>query len=162
MVFIYILLLNENKYYIGKTHDPYNRIKNHFDGKGSAFTRKYKPLNIEYIIKDCDVFDEDKYTLIYMHKYGVENVRGGSFVELDFPKETKKHIIRMINSVSNKCFRCSSDEHFLNQCPLYKDVISSDKIINTKRQEERTSYTLEKLMKLEKEDNIIKKKIVYC
>ena len=123
MVFIYILLLNENKYYIGKTHDPYQRIQSHFSGKGSAFTRKYKPINIEYILKNQDDFDEDKYTLLYMSKHGIENVRGGSFVEFDFPKDTKKHINRMMNSVSNKCFGCSSDSHFLNQCPLYKHNI---------------------------------------
>ena len=112
MVFIYILLLNENKYYIGKTHDPYKRISTHFNSGGSAWTRKYKPVNIECILKDCDSFDEDKYTLKYMEKYGITNVRGGSFVELNFSKETKNHIIRMINSVSNKCF--------IYQCPYYK------------------------------------------
>ena len=32
---------------------------------------KYKPTNIHQIIPDCDHFDEDKHTILYMKKYGI-------------------------------------------------------------------------------------------
>lgn len=74
---IYVLKLKNNKYYVGKTKSLINRMEDHLSGDGSAWTRKYKPISVEEFKKDCDDFDEDKYTKIYMGKYGIENVRGG-------------------------------------------------------------------------------------
>ena len=45
----------------------------------------------------------------------------GSYPQLELCKETKKHIIRMLNGSTNRCFLCSSDTHFVNQCELYKE-----------------------------------------
>ena len=43
MVYIYILKLQSNKYYIGKTNNPNFRLEEHGSGKGSTWTKKYKP-----------------------------------------------------------------------------------------------------------------------
>ena len=51
MVFIYILKCQQGKYYIGKTHNPEFRINNHQYGNGSAWTKKYKPIQLEKIFK---------------------------------------------------------------------------------------------------------------
>ena len=56
MVYIYILKLENEKYYIGKTDDPNTRIKLHFDGNGSAWTKKYKPIKIIDQFHNCDSF----------------------------------------------------------------------------------------------------------
>lgn len=127
MVYIYVLSLESNKYYVGKTCNPYVRITSHFAGKGSAFTRLYKPCNIEQVICDCSDFDEDKITLEYMNKYGIPNVRGGSFTQLNFDENTTTMIQRMINGATNKCFLCGSDEHFINKCSLYKTINNETK-----------------------------------
>lgn len=66
MVHIYILKLKFNKYYIGKTNNPKFIINNHFNSEASAWTKKYKPVKVIDIIKACDNYDEDKYTLKYM------------------------------------------------------------------------------------------------
>ena len=76
MVTIYILQLQDNKYYIGKTTQPEIRLESHFNSNGSSWTKKYKPIKVIDLIHDCDDFDEDKYTLKYMQKYGINNVRG--------------------------------------------------------------------------------------
>ena len=39
MVFIYILLLESNKYYIGKTTQPNIRLDYHFNSNGSEWTK---------------------------------------------------------------------------------------------------------------------------
>ena len=44
MVFIYVLKLHNNKYYVGKTDNPDNRIENHYKNNGSLWTKKYKPI----------------------------------------------------------------------------------------------------------------------
>jgi predicted GIY-YIG superfamily endonuclease len=41
---IYILKLQNNKYYIGKTNDINSRYKQHLCGSGSAWTKKYRPF----------------------------------------------------------------------------------------------------------------------
>ena len=66
MTYIYVLKLDEGKYYIGKTNNPNVRISEHFKSDGSNWTRIYKPIKIINIIPNCDNYDEDKYTLQYM------------------------------------------------------------------------------------------------
>ena len=40
MVNIYILQLEDNKYYIGKTTQPEIRLESHFNSNGSSWTKK--------------------------------------------------------------------------------------------------------------------------
>jgi predicted GIY-YIG superfamily endonuclease len=54
MVYIYILQLEQGKYYIGKTSNPQFRIESHFNLNGSAWTRKYKPIKLIKLIPNCD------------------------------------------------------------------------------------------------------------
>ena len=50
MVFIYVLKLKQDKYYIGKTNNPKFRIDTHINSKGSFWTQTYKPIDIYEII----------------------------------------------------------------------------------------------------------------
>ena len=80
--FVYVLLLQNNKYYIGKTSNPNFRLAQHFNFNGSAWTKKYKPIRLVKLIPNCDKYDEDKYTKKYMGKYGINNVRGGAYCSM--------------------------------------------------------------------------------
>jgi len=92
MVNVYILLLEHKKFYIGKTTNPKFRIEQHFAANGSSWTKKYKPVSVVEVIPDCDEYDEDKHTIKYMEKYGI-NVRGGSFCENNNIKEDDEDYI---------------------------------------------------------------------
>ena len=116
MVFIYVLELENNKYYIGKTNNPKFRLESHFNSNGSWWTKKYKPLNVIELLSDCDNFDEDKYTIKYMVKYGIENVRGGSFCKIKLSNENIITLNQIINSVSDKCYICNNYNHFAKDC----------------------------------------------
>ena len=116
MVFIYIINLEEGKYYIGKTNNPQFRLNAHFNSSGSEWTKKYKPIKIIKIIPNCDDYDEDKYTIKYMDKYGINNVRGGAFVSIQLSDDEVKIINKMINGASDKCFICGKTGHFANDC----------------------------------------------
>lgn len=92
------------------------RLVNHFTGNGSVWTTKYKPKNVVEIIKDCEDFDEDKYTLKYMNKYGIENVRGGTFCQEKLDKTTISFINKMLIGNTNRCYNCGDSGHFASNC----------------------------------------------
>lgn len=87
MTSIYILSLEDGKYYIGRTSNVEARIKAHFEGRGSVWTSLYKPIDVVKVYQNASEYDEDKYTLIYMDKYGIQNVRGGIYCQSILPLE---------------------------------------------------------------------------
>jgi hypothetical protein len=143
MVFIYILLLENNKYYIGKTNNPEFRIENHFSSNGSSWTKIHNPIKVIELIPDCDDYDEDKYTKIYMDKYGIQNVRGGSFVKVNLDKETINQLTKMSNGSNNKCFYCGKEGHFINSCKEKEKEKNKD---NEKDKKKDTFKIFEKIV----------------
>ena len=115
MVYIYVLKLKYNKYYVGKTENPNFRLNDHFDANGSEWTRKYKPITVHEIRPDCDSKDETIITQEYMEKYGIDNVRGGPWCKINIDDQ-KQFIQNMINSESDNCYKCGKPGHFANQC----------------------------------------------
>ncbi len=113
---IYILKLSNDKYYIGKTDKMANRYKQHIDGDGSFWTKKYKPLSIIKQIDNSSPFDEDRYVKEYMSKYGIENVRGGSYNQVVLNEETIKFLKNELITSNNECYKCGNTEHFANDC----------------------------------------------
>lgn len=123
MTIIYVLKLESGKFYIGKSENAVSRINQHHDGYGSTWTSKYKPLEIIETISNCDEFDEDKYTLKYMNKYGIDNVRGGSFCEVTLTVENRKTLEKMLISSNDKCYNCKGYGHFARECQANKQTM---------------------------------------
>jgi hypothetical protein len=115
---LYILRLKQGKYYIGTTNkDVTDRLQEHMSGRGSSWTIKYKVLRLEKTIENCDKYDEDKWTKIYMDRHGITNVRGGSYCEMTLNTESIGCISREVSHANNKCLYCNKKGHFIRDCP---------------------------------------------
>lgn len=115
-MFVYILQLEGGRYYVGSSNSPYKRINQHFNNEGTTWTKIHKPIEIVEIIPNCDNYDEDKYTKIYMDKYGIDKVRGGSYCTMNLDKNTLKHLEREKRHCKNKCYKCGESGHYADVC----------------------------------------------
>lgn len=116
---IYALKLNGGKWYIGRTENMKSRFAAHKSGRGSVWTKQYKPICIDREVLG-DAFDEDKVTKQYMSEYGIDNVRGGSYVTMKLSKEQIKSLTAEINMAADKCVNCGEKGHFVKSCPRRK------------------------------------------
>ena len=131
MVAIYVLKLSRGKYYVGMTRKNVSRVWQHIDGKGAAWTKKYPPLKnneVQYLQEGLKESDEDRITLEYMDKYGISNVRGGSWCMVRMPRATRSELKRKIASTKSKktirnrskkkvvCTRCGRNSHSVSKC----------------------------------------------
>ena len=141
--YIYILQLEKDKYYVGFTErKDGDRFIEHFSGKGSSWTKLYKPIQvIEWRVGTLE--DEDSVTLEMMNKYGWWNVRGGKWckVVMEKPPEaiykaTTPSVFTLATSFINYmfsnvksnpkqqkkkittllCYRCGRNSHLANKC----------------------------------------------
>jgi hypothetical protein len=113
---IYILKLEGGRYYIGKSENPMKRYQNHLNGHGSAWTKKFKPVGLEKVIENVSPFDEDKYTKEYMSNYGIDKVRGGTYVSIDLTEGQEDMLRCELRSSTDKCYKCGKAGHFGNYC----------------------------------------------
>jgi len=114
---LYVLELVKNKYYIGKTSKsvPY-RFYEHKKGIGAEWTKLYKPIKILEQFESTDKFIENIYMKKYMDRYGIENVRGGSYANtklFDWQIKALEHELRGYNDL---CFTCGKSGHYSSNC----------------------------------------------
>jgi predicted GIY-YIG superfamily endonuclease len=114
--YIYVIKQEGDRYYIGVTNNIEKRYNEHMIGNGSIWTKRYKPISIERSEIKRYKYEEDIMTLEYMNKYGINNVRGGSFCQMILTNEEKKVIEKMIKNEENKCFKCNKNGHYVKEC----------------------------------------------
>ena len=68
---VYVLKLEQDKYYVGWSgRDDLSRIEEHFAGKGSSWTKRYKPVRLIHILPYGTQFDENVVTIFLAFKKG--------------------------------------------------------------------------------------------
>lgn len=116
--YIYGLLLDSHKYYVGKTTNITRRIDEHKNGvDGSAWTRKYPMKEVIFMEKVKTKYDEDNKVKDLMKEYGVDNVRGGSYSQLILEESVKSLLENEIKGAKNSCYLCGSASHYATNCP---------------------------------------------
>lgn len=118
---VYILKCKHNCYYIGKTHGSYFiEIDNHFRGNGCEWTKIHKPVRLEILRHFCNENDDDFYTRLYMTKYGLDKVRGGSYSQLQLSEEQVYEIKDYPIDNQITCFKCFMKGHKGYMCPFLR------------------------------------------
>ena len=105
---VYVLECENNKYYVGQSYNVQRRYQQHLEGKGegSEWTRIYKPKRILSIHPNVDTFHEDMKVKQVMSSYGIDNVRGGSYVRFTLSSEQREFLRIEILNAANLCVRC--------------------------------------------------------
>jgi predicted GIY-YIG superfamily endonuclease len=124
---LYVLQLEDDKWYVGKTDDITKRYEQHKSGKGSVWTKEYKPIKLVETRTITSVHDETNVTKDLMKKYGVDNVRGGAYCQMELPDGIKETIRHEMTSNSDKCYNCGLKGHFSNKCPKKESAIPQPK-----------------------------------
>lgn len=90
-IFLYVLRLEGDKYYVGQSRNLTERLKKHFEGRGSSWTRLHRPLEVVSTVElgttswVTAMRAETYLTLDLMKIYGTDNVRGGAYTACILP-----------------------------------------------------------------------------
>jgi predicted GIY-YIG superfamily endonuclease/predicted transcriptional regulator len=156
MVNIYVLALQGKKYYVGKTNHTFQRFNQHKTGSGAKWTQKHKVKDLFAFHKDMKDSDENKITIQMMKKYGVRNVRGGSWTKVNMTEAEIKRLENKINargrrrrttktsqkkaraSKKKSCTRCGRTSHTVEKC--YARFHANGKSLTRKREISDAEY----------------------
>jgi predicted GIY-YIG superfamily endonuclease len=119
---LYVLRLQGGNYYVGTTDSFEKRIEQHRQGNGALWTRKHKVVAVETTMACKSPFDEDRVTKEYMAKYGIDRVRGGTYVFEVLAEEQKELLKREIWAATKCCTRCGRSSHFATTCYATTDI----------------------------------------
>jgi len=116
-VSVYVLQLQNGKFYVGKSQDPMKRIHEHMAGGGSAWTSLHPVANVVSIAPATSDFSEHEQTLKCMREHGIDNVRGDSFCTINLPDDQRRTLELILAHSKNLCFNCHQPGHLAVACP---------------------------------------------
>lgn len=166
-IYIYVIKLELNKYYIGKTSNLIQLSDSEIITKilpvklnESTWYTIYKPIKLIEYVTETSQFDIMQYILSYMAKHGIDNVRGGCFSEITLSYTDYIVLSKMIRETYNYCLYCNSEHHTYSECQEIPNKLDSHKyIINPKensktenRKKEIDTIDIEEFTIIEKED----------
>jgi hypothetical protein len=116
---IYVLKLDSDRYYVGKSNDIESRVSHHFQSGASAWTRLHKPIErlepINQNFGDVESLERAE-TLDRMWIHGIENVRGWQFTTRDLKEFDYEMIFRQLCERKDLCRQCGRQDHMADTC----------------------------------------------
>ena len=121
---LYILKLSDERFYVGTTKNLDNRLRQHKNGEGAEWTKKYKYIDLISSREVKNQFEEDQEVKILMSLHGIDNVRGGSYSNIILEEHQYKCLKNELNHAQGKCLKCGSDNHYIKDCTKFEHVSS--------------------------------------
>jgi hypothetical protein len=88
---IYVLALEGGRFYIGVTENVVKTFQEHLNGSVNCpWTQRYKPLRIEEVLRGSN---QDIIVKKYMHLYGINYVRGGSYQDDEISEKEQAQLL---------------------------------------------------------------------
>ena len=151
---VYVLYLEDEKWYVGIALDVNKRYIEHETGSGAHWTRKHKPLKLVYDFntglhskkKAEDI--ESQTTIALMRQYGRKNVRGGRFVnsiQAEINRQLGEKLCKEIDIVSSMRREHVFDEFISGMSsarkkPIKASILTSEDIKLFKTIKRKTYY----------------------
>ena len=149
--YVYVLKLEEGKFYVGKSKDVDARLRYHRKGANArAWTAKYKPVPGDDAIYYQEVMKhntyEDAMTEKVMFDFGIENVRGGTYSQEKLPPHQVQTLEDKKCTWEDLCFMCKKKGHMSRFCPSpYRRAFEASS--EPDRQEDAATSTVDELAK---------------
>jgi predicted GIY-YIG superfamily endonuclease len=115
--FVYNLELVEGKTYVGITNDMTRRLAQHLTLQGAQWTKRFKVIRLRHSesftkqSKEQMAQIEDNFTLSAMSRQGIENVRGGSWSNVQLIPLEIERLLTLVKPIEGKCIICGKPEH---------------------------------------------------
>lgn len=164
---IYVLELEYNKYYIGKTSYEItastgleNIMQNLHIKSANTWYDIYKPIKLIEYVQESTQVGMIQYIISYMAKYGIDNVRGGCFSEITLSYTDYIVLSKMIRETYNHCLYCNSEQHTYSECPNIPNTLESHQYVINAKENSKTENSkkendfryIEEFTIIEKED----------
>ena len=99
MVFIFLIKLKNKKYFVGFTNKCDFCLED-FNPQLYKWTIKHNPIKLKELIPNCNHYHINKFTQHYMFKYGINNVRGGSYLSIKLDPSVKSFLENLKKQIS--------------------------------------------------------------
>lgn len=98
VVHVYVLELEDGRFYVGRTQRTFQRFEQHVTGRGARWTRLHPVKDLHAFHPNLNEDDEDRITLEMMRIHGIDRVRGGSWTRLILSAKDRLEIERQLSS----------------------------------------------------------------
>lgn len=150
MVNIYVLELENNKYYIDKTE--YNSIPQNIN---SQWVKQNKTVRIIDFYPTDNIFEENNLTKKYMLNYGIDNVRGGSYKNIELSEIEKTILNKELEGLNQSNNNNDYYNDLLTASAIKKEIKNLKKICEEYfKLEEKLKYVFTEYFKIKITPNV--------
>jgi len=120
---IYVLENGRNaapRFYVGKSNNVAQRVRAHMSGQGGVGYLSGQHLRKVALISNGSLNDLESWerneTLERMYRFGIDNVRGWMFTDLELSDDQYETAFNQICEKFDLCRRCGRNSHFRGNC----------------------------------------------
>lgn len=94
---VYLLRLEQKKWYVG-IEEGEDWMERALQGEMCEWTKRYKPIEVSLIYNECSKYEIYTYIFRQMEMFGIDNVRGGTFSDVNLSNEDRCVLNRVIHN----------------------------------------------------------------